>query len=162
MIRKNNSKKQLYYRPCLTIRDSKYCQQVLKWNTITSDRTGKMFKIFHQLNCKISYFIYLPQCQIYHLQYVRKVSKRRTSFYIRLNNYRKDSKNKTGILACRHFQNSIHEFQRDAKFTLIKKITNTFTTTEQLPLLLKKQEHFWILKLKTGYPSSLNQELNDL
>ena len=119
-----------------------------------------MFKIFHQLNCKISYF--LPQCQIYHLQYVRNVGKRETSFYIRLNNYRKDSKNKTGILACRHFQNSIHEFQRDAKFTLIKKITNTFTTTEQLPLLLKKQEHFWILKLKNGYPSSLNQELNDL
>ena len=37
----------------------------------------------------------------------------------------------------------------------------TFTTTEQLRLLLKKRENFWLLKLKTLYPDGLNQELND-
>ena len=37
----------------------------------------------------------------------------------------------------------------------------TFTTTEQLRLLLKKRENFWILKLKTLYPDGLNQELNE-
>ena len=37
----------------------------------------------------------------------------------------------------------------------------TFTITEQLRLLLKKRENFWILKLKTLYPDGLNQELND-
>ena len=38
----------------------------------------------------------------------------------------------------------------------------TFTTTEQLRVLLKKRENFWILKLKALYPDGLNQELNDI
>ena len=84
-----------------------------------------------------------------------------TSFNIRLNNHRKDSKNKKPILACNHFQNSNHNFQRDAKFTLIEQIMKSFTTTKQLRLLLKKWENLWILKLKTFYPNGLNQELND-
>ena len=70
-------------------------------------------------------------------------------------------KNTNPILACKYFQNSNHNFQRDAKFTLIEQITKSFSTTEKLRLLLKKQENFWILKLKTLYPDSLNQELND-
>ena len=154
VVRKNISKKQLYCRPCLTRRDNICCQQVLKTNTFTSYRTGETFKIFHQLNCKSSHLIYLLQCQISQLQYV---SKSETSFNIRLNNHRKDSKH----LACKHFQNSNHNFQRDAKFTLIEQITKSFTTTEHLRLLLKKQENFWILKLKTLYTVGLNQELND-
>ena len=76
-------------------------------------------------------------------------NKSETSFNIRLNNHRKDSKNKNPILACKHFQNSNHNFQRDAKFTLIEQITKSFTTTEQLRLLLKKRENFWILTKNT-------------
>ena len=49
----------------------------------------------------------------------------------------------------------------DAKSTRIEQITKTFTTAEQLRLLLKKGENIWILKLKTLYPDGLNQELND-
>ena len=64
VVHKNNSKKQLYCRPCLTRRDNICCQQVLKTNTFTSYRTGETFKIFHQLNCKSSHLIYLLQCQI--------------------------------------------------------------------------------------------------
>ena len=33
VVRKNNSKKQLYFRPCLTRRNKICCQQVLKANT---------------------------------------------------------------------------------------------------------------------------------
>ena len=153
VVCKNNSKKQLYCRPCITRRDNICCQQVLKTNTFTSYRTGETFKIFHQLNCKSSHLIYLLQCRICQLQYVGKSE---TSFNIRLNNHRKDSKNKNPILACKHFQNSNHNFQRDAKFTLIEQITKSFTTIEQLRLLLKKRENFWILKLKTLYPDGLN------
>ena len=134
-MRKNISKKQLYCRPCLTRRDNICCQQVFKTNTFTSYRTGETFKIFHQLNCKSSHLIYLLQCRITQQQYV---SKTETSFNIRLNNHRKDSKH----LACKYFQNSNHNFQRDAKFTLTEQITKSFTTTEQLRLLLKKQETF--------------------
>ena len=159
VVRENNRKKQLYCRPCLTRRDNICCRQVLKINTFTSYRTGETFKMFHQLNCKSSHLIYLLQSRICQLQYVGKSE---TSFNIRLNNHRKDSKNENPILACKHFQNSNHNFQRDAKFTLIEKITKSFTTTEELRLLLKKRENFWILKLKTFYPDGLNQELSDI
>ena len=49
VVRKNNTKKQLYCRLCLTRRDHICFQQVLKTNTFTSYRTGETF---HQLNCK--------------------------------------------------------------------------------------------------------------
>ena len=52
-VRKNNSKKQLYCRPCITRRENICCQQVLKTNIFTSCRTGDMFNIFHQIKCKI-------------------------------------------------------------------------------------------------------------
>ena len=127
VVRKNNSKKQLYCRPCLTRRDNICCQQVLKRNNFTSFRTGETFNIFHQLNYKSSHLIYLPQCRICQLQYVGKSE---SSFSIWLHNQRKDSQNKNPILVCKHFKNSNHNFQRDAKFTLIGQITKTFTTTE--------------------------------
>ena len=38
----------------------------------------------------------------------------------------------------------------------------TFTTTEQVRLLLNKWENLWILKLKTLYPDGLKQELTTL
>ena len=159
IVGKNYSKKQLYCKPCLTRRDNICCPQVLKTNTFTSYRNGEMFKIFHQLNCKSSDLIYLLQCRICQLQYVCKSE---TSFNIRLNNHRKDSSNKNPILACKHFQNSNHNFQMDAEFTLIEQITKSFTTTKQLQPLLKKWENFWIIKLKTLYPDGLNQELNNI
>ena len=44
VVRKNNSKKQLYCTPCLTRKDNICCQQGLKTNTFPSYRTGE--KIF--------------------------------------------------------------------------------------------------------------------
>ena len=139
------------YMPC--------SQQILKTNTFTSYRTGETFKIFHQLNCKSSHFIYLIQCQICQLQYVGKIA---TSFDIRLNSHRKESKNKNPILACKHFQNLNHNSQRDEEFILIEQIMKTFSTIEELRLPLKKRKNFWILKLITLYPDGLNQGLNDI
>ena len=65
-------------------------------------------------------------------------------------------------MSCKHFHDSNQNFQRDVKFTIIEQITKTFTTTEQLLLLLKKRENFWILKLKTLYPDGLNKELSNI
>ena len=96
---KNNSEKQPYSRPYLTRRDNICCQQFLKTNTFT--RTGETFKIFHQLNCKYSQLIYLLQSWICQLQYV---SENETSFNIRLNDHRKDSKNTSLILASKIFK----------------------------------------------------------
>ena len=105
VIHKNNGKKQLYCRPCLTKRDNNCYQQVLKTNTFTCYRTGKTFNIFRQLNCKSSHFIRLLQCRICQIQYVDKSE---TLFNIRLNNHRKDSKKKNSIVASKHFQSSSH------------------------------------------------------
>lgn len=41
-----------------------------------------------------------------------------------------------------NFQNSNHNFKKDAEFTLIEQITKAFTTTEQLWLILKKGKFF--------------------
>ena len=62
----------------------------------------------------------LLQCRICFIQYVAKCE---TTFNLRLNNHRKDSKKKDTILACIHFQKSNHIFQRDAKFVLIEQTT---------------------------------------
>ena len=120
---------------------------------------GNIYIIFHQLNCKGSHLIYLLQCRICQLQYIGKGE---TSFNIRLYNHRKDSKNKNPILPWKPFQNSNQNFQRDAKFALIEQITKTFTTIEQLRILLKKRENFWILKVKTLNPDGFNQELKNI
>ena len=52
-------------------------------------------------------------------------------------------------------------FQRDTKLVLIEQITKKYNTIEELRLILKKRENFWILNLRTLYPDGLNQELND-
>ena len=130
-----------------------------KKNTFTSYRTDRTFEVFHQLNCKSSHLIYL-QCRIYQLQYY--VGKSKASFIIRLNDHRKDSKDKKSNSGMQTFKNSNHNFQRNAKLALVKQITKTFTTTKELRLLLKERENFWILKLKTLHPDGLNQELNNI
>ena len=62
-------------------------------------QTGETFKIFHQLNV---------QCRICQLQYVGKC---KTSFDIRLNNHRKDSKNKNPIYLANIFKIQIITFK---------------------------------------------------
>ena len=162
ITRPKATKKQGSSSACRTRADNLCCPQIVKTKTFTSFRTGETFKIFHQLNCKSHSIIYLLQCQICLIQYVGKSE---TTFNLRLNNHRKDArdrKSKNIILACKHFQDPNHDFQRDAKFTLIEKITKNCMSKEQLREILKKRENFWILKLNTLHPAGLNQELNDI
>ena len=37
-----------------------------------------------------------------------------------------------------------------------------YNTIEEIRLILKKWENFWILNLRTLFPDGLNQELNDV
>ena len=118
-----------------------------KTNVFNSYKTGKTYKIFHQLTCKSQAIIYLLQSSICFIQYVGKSG---TTFNLRLNNHRKDSKKKDAILACTHFQKLNHIFQRDAKFVL-EQTTKKYNTIEEIRLIFKKQENFWILNLHTLY-----------
>ena len=59
---------------------------------------------------------------------------------------------------------SNHNFQQHAEFTLIEQIKKQ-TTTEETRTLLKRRENFWVLKLKALYTKlyldGLNQALNN-
>ena len=64
------------------------------------------------------------ECTICKKHYVGKAE---TPFNIRLNNHRNYLKNphpKT-ILACKHFQEKSHNFNKHARFIIIDKLTNT-------------------------------------
>ena len=47
-------------------------------------------------------------------------------------------------------------------FFLIEQIMKKYNTIEELRLILKKGDNFWILNLCTLYPDGLNQELIDV
>ena len=47
-------------------------------------------------------------------------------------------------------------------FVLIEQITKKYNTIEELRLILKRGDNFWILNLCTRYPDGLNQELIDV
>ena len=54
-----------------------------------------------------------------------------------------------------------HDLNKNAKFTLIEKLTNTNkVATETLKERLKNRENFWIIKLRTLTPNGPNQEVN--
>ena len=89
--------------------------------TFISQQTKRKFKIYHKINCKSEYVIYLMECTLCK-QYVGKAE---TAFNIRLNNHRKDTMNPNVILACRHFQKQGHSLNSLAKFRIINRLVNT-------------------------------------
>ena len=76
-----------------------------------------------------------------------------------MNNHRKDVKDPNALPADKHFTLPGHDFNKNAKFTLIEKLTNT-NKKKTLKKRLKNRENFWIIKLRTFTPNGLNQELS--
>ena len=117
-----------------------------------------MFKIYHWINCKSSFVIYLLEWYICNIQYAGKSE---TPFNIRLNNHRKYVKNSNAIPASKHFNKHDHDFNNHGKVIIIKQPRNISTTsTGTLQEALKQPENFWIMKLEILAPHSLNQDLN--
>ena len=81
-----------------------------------SNASGETFKIYHRVNCKISFVIYLLECYICNIQYVGKSE---TPFNISLNNHRKDVKNPNAIPAWKHFNRHDHGFNNRGKIIII-------------------------------------------
>ena len=97
-------------------------------------------------------------CSKCHKQYVGKAQ---TAFNLRLNNHCKDVRRTDTIRADRHFNCPDHEFNRDAKFTVIEELKNTDTfDKKKVKYILEKREDFWMIKLKTIHPDGLNDGLN--
>ena len=123
-----------------------------------SHQTNRVFKIFHNINCKRTFLIYLLECNTCNIQYVGKSE---TTFNIRLNDHRKDVKDPNALPADKHFTLPGHDFNKNARFILIEKLTNTNkVATETLKERLKNRENFCIIKLRTLTPNGPNQELN--
>ena len=143
--------------PCLSGARTLCCNQVLTTNTFMSQQTKRAFNIFFNLNCKSEYVIHLMECILCKMQYVGKAE---TAFSLRLNNHRKDTKKPNSILACKHFQEQGHNFNKHAKFIIIDKLVNLHGSKEALREMLVIRENFLIQKLKTLVLSGLNQELS--
>ena len=143
--------------PCLANNRTLCCKQVVHATTFRSNQTNRIFQIYHNLNCKSKYVIYLLVCTKCKIQYVGKAE---TEFNIRLNNHRKDVWEPEAIPASRHFSGKSHNFNSHAKFILIEQIRHIDIDKEKNKERLKQRENFWILTLQTLTPKGLNQELN--
>ena len=134
------------------------CNHILNTSTFQSSQTKETFNIYHHVNCKSKYVIYLLQCNLCNCQYIGKSE---TPFNIRLNNHRKDVSSINAIPACKHFNKPAHNFNTHAKFTIIEKLEKTVNVNkETLTKRLKNWDNFWTKRLKTLTPNGLNQELN--
>ena len=73
--------------PCLAKNRTLFCKQVANTTTFRSNQTNRIFCIYHKLNCKSKYEIYLLKCAKCKKKYLGKTE---NEFSIRLNNHRKD------------------------------------------------------------------------
>ena len=70
------------------------------------------------------------------------VGKSETSFNVKLSNHPKDVKKPDATLACRHFQEKKHVFNKHAKFIIIDKLTNTTNSKDILRQRLIERKNF--------------------
>ena len=146
--------------PCNTSKPSLCCKQVIDTSKFGSYQTHQLYTIFHKLNCKSKFIIYLMECASCRVQYVGRAE---TAFNIRLNKHRNVVNNPKSIPPDLHFRKPGHSFNLHAKFTLIERLSNIHTTDKDiLKFRLKRREDFWIQKLETVTPKGLNQELNNV
>ena len=81
---------------------------------------------------------------------IQYVGKAETEFNLRLNNHRKDTTKPNSILACKHFQELGHNFNKHAKLIIIDKLVNLHGSKEALREMLVIREIFWIQTLNTS------------
>ena len=86
------------------------------------------------------------------MQYVGKAD---IAFNKRLNNHSKDIEKPNSILAGKHIQKKVYNFNKHAKFIIIDKLVNLQGSKEALREMLRIRENFRIQKLKTLVPFGL-------
>ena len=88
------------------------------------------------------------------------VGKSETAMNLRTNGHRSDAKKHHKLAVDTHFLEPGHDFNRDAKFTIIEKIMKTELRGTFLTNLLLRREDFWMAKLGTIEPHGFNTGLN--
>ena len=124
---------------CLSKTGNLWCIQLASTMTCISQQVKRKFKIYHKVNCKSEYVIYLMECTLCNRQYVDKAE---TALNIRLNNHRRDTKDPNAILACRHFQQQGRNFNCHAKFIIIGTLVNTSSSKDILRERLIQRKNF--------------------
>ena len=144
--------------PCSPNLAFKCCKQMRSTSTFRNRQTGKVYQIFHQVNCRDKCVIYLLEC----IKCDEKayVGKSEPPANIRMNGHRSDAKKTNKLAVDTHFLQPDHNFDRDAKFTIIEKITKTNIGKEEMTNLLLRREDFWITRLRTLQPQGFNIGLN--
>ena len=116
-----------------------------------SNQNKQIYTIYHNFNCNSKYTIYLMECTKCKLQYVGKAE---TDLNLRINNHCKDVLKLKAILANRHLTQRDHDFNIDAKLSIIAQLQNTKLSKERITKILKKHENFWIKKTR-NFPSEM-------
>ena len=144
-------------QPCTVDRAKKCCKQIKDTTMFKSSVTGKEYQIYHDGNCQSENIVYLMECSICNIQYVGKTQ---TSLERRINGHRSDTKCKLEpIAADMHFRLPGHDFNRDAKFTVIEQAINKRNKSDMAFFLMTIEDN-WIQRLKTLSSQGLNDQLN--
>ena len=139
-----------------------WCVLINKTSTFTGTRRdGKVFDIFHTVNCQSTFVIYIIECRICRLQYVGKSE---TAFNLSLNNHRNHIKR--GVNSCElseHFlhNSESHDFGKDVTIMIIEKIKRSNRTIEREKEILRAtiREIFWQSRLNTLQLNGLNKRM---
>ena len=158
VVRKNTSHQIGSCTPCLSRGENKCCKQIRKTQKFKSNRTKKTYNIFHKVNCKSQWVIYLMECIICQIQYVGKSE---WPMNIRVNKHRYDANQPDSIDVCQHFQSPGHCFESHAKFTIIEELKQKNRPKHIMRKILEQREDSWVVKLRTLSPDGFNKELND-
>ena len=108
------------------------CGLINRTATFTGTRQdGKVFDIFHTVDCQSTFVIYIIECRICRLQHVGKSE---TAFNLRLNNHRNHTKR--GVSSCElteHFLHNSrsHNFDNDVTITIIEQIKRSDKAIER-------------------------------
>ena len=94
---------------------------------------------FLYLNWKSEFVIYLMECILCKIQHVGKTE---MTFNLILSNHSKGTKKPDSILACKHFQQKGHNFNKHAKFIITDELINLHAPKETLVELLVGRENF--------------------
>ena len=84
------------------------------------------------------------ECTIYKRQYVRKS---KWPMNIQINKHRNDVFRIDGLDCDKHFKDTGHDFDKNAKFTIIEELKDKSKSPLAMRKLLKQQEDAWIIKL---------------
>ena len=135
--------------PCYGTR-TMCCKQVNTTVIFTTNQTNEIFDIYHSLNYKRRYAIYLLECSIFKIQYAGKSE---TLFNKRLSNHRKDIKDPSAIPACKHSNSPNHDLNTYGKFTIVEQLRNITSSSSEIHKDLNKKKTFGLKNKKTLAPS---------